>query len=60
VAAPSVFNDLFKGYVPVDRVIAESVPVFARFEAEFTEGETYGDFCHRVGVEELAGILAPA
>ena len=48
-------NVEFKDYVPYDRVVAELVPVFARFKAERHDGESFGDFCDRVGVEELAG-----
>ena len=54
------FNVPLKDCVPADRVVAGLVPVFARFGAEFTEGETFGDFCDRVGVETLAGTLTPA
>ena len=48
-------NVEFKDYVPFDQVVAELVPVFARFKAERQNGETFGDFCDRIGVEELAG-----
>jgi len=48
-------NIEFKDYVPFDQVAAELAPVFARFKAERQAGETFGDFCYRVGVEELAG-----
>ena len=53
-------NVEFKDYVPIGQVAAELAPVFARFKAERLVGETFGDFCHRVGVEELAGAPAPA
>ena len=53
-------NVEFKDYVPFDRVVAELVPVFARFKAERLDGETFGDFCDRIGVEELAGAASPA
>ena len=53
-------NVEFKDYVPFDRVVAELVPVFVRFKAERRAGESFGDFCHRVGVEELAGEPSPA
>jgi len=51
-------NTEFKDYVPYDRVVAELVPVFSRFKAERDEGESFGDFCDRVGVEELARALS--
>jgi sulfite reductase (ferredoxin) len=53
-------NVEYKDYVPVDQVAAELAAVFARFKAERHDGETFGDFCHRVGVEELAGAASPA
>ena len=48
-------NVEFKDYVPYDQIVAELRPVFARFKAERLDGETFGDFCDRLGVEELAG-----
>ncbi|HEY2154615.1 MAG TPA: NADPH-dependent assimilatory sulfite reductase hemoprotein subunit [Isosphaeraceae bacterium] len=53
-------NVEFKDYVPFDRVVDELVPVLARYRAERAEGETFGDFCHRVGVEALAGVPSEA
>jgi sulfite reductase (ferredoxin) len=53
-------NVEFKDYVPFDRVVPELVPVFARFKAERQGVETFGDFCHRVGVESLAEEPTPA
>ena len=47
-------NVEFKDYVPFDRVAAELAPIFARFKAERHASEPFGDFCHRIGVEELA------
>ena len=49
-------NVEFKDYVPFDQVVPELVPVLARYKAARTDGETFGDFCHRVGVEDLAGV----
>jgi sulfite reductase (ferredoxin) len=53
-------NVEYKDYVPIDRVVAELSPVLARFKAERLDNETFGDFCHRLGVEELAGVASPA
>jgi sulfite reductase (ferredoxin) len=53
-------NVEFKDYVPYDQVVAELLPVFTRFKAERAGGETFGDFCDRVGVDELARSLAPS
>jgi sulfite reductase (ferredoxin) len=52
-------NIEFKDYVPFDRVVAELVPVFSRFKAERQDDESFGDFCARLGVEELARSSAP-
>jgi len=52
-------NVEFKDYVPFDRVVSELVPVFVRFKAERQDGESFGDFCDRVGVEALAGEPEP-
>jgi sulfite reductase (ferredoxin) len=51
-------NVEFKDYVPFDRVVAELAPVLARYKAERLPDETFGDFCDRIGVEELAGAAA--
>jgi sulfite reductase (ferredoxin) len=51
-------NVEFKDYVPYDRVVAELVPVLVRFKEERLEEESFGDFCDRVGVEELARAAA--
>jgi sulfite reductase (ferredoxin) len=47
-------NVMFKDYVPYDQVVAELVRVLSRFKAEREDGESFGDFCDRIGVEELA------
>jgi sulfite reductase (ferredoxin) len=52
-------NVIFKDYVPYDQVVDELVPVFSRFKSERFNGESFGDFCHRIGVEALAGEPLP-
>ena len=52
-------NTEFKDYVPYDQVVAELVPVFGRFKAERNGGESFGDFCDRIGVTELARSASP-
>jgi len=47
-------NTEFKDYVPYDQVVAELVPVLTRFKAERNDGESFGDFCDRIGTVELA------
>lgn len=51
-------NIEYKDYVPMDKVVSELAPVFARFKTERQAGETFGDYCQRVGVEELAASLS--
>jgi sulfite reductase (ferredoxin) len=47
-------NVEFKDYVPCDRVVAELAPVLARYKTERLPDEALGDFCDRIGVEDLA------
>lgn len=46
-------NVLYKDMVPAEEVVSTLVPVFTYFKHERTPGETFGDFCHRKGMEEL-------
>jgi sulfite reductase (ferredoxin) len=48
----------FKDYVPHDQVVPMLVPVFQRFQSQRQNGETFGEFCARIGVEDLAGSHA--
>ncbi len=47
-------NAIYKDYVPFDRIVAELRPVFQRFIQDREQGESLGDYCHRVGVETLS------
>jgi sulfite reductase (ferredoxin) len=47
-------NTLYKDLVPAEEVVSTLVPVLAYFKHERAPSETFGDFCHRKGVEELA------
>ncbi len=53
-------NIEFKDYVPFDRIVPELLPVFQRFQSERMDGESFGDFCDRIGVEELARASSAA
>jgi sulfite reductase (ferredoxin) len=53
-------NVEYKDYIPFDRVVAELVPVFTRYKTDRLPNEAFGDFCNRIGVEELAGVPSPA
>jgi sulfite reductase (ferredoxin) len=46
-------NFVYKDMVPHEEVVASLVPVLAYFKHSREEGETLGDFCHRVGQESL-------
>jgi sulfite reductase (ferredoxin) len=39
--------------VPRDRLVAAVRPLFERYRDERLDGERFGDFCHRVGIEAL-------
>lgn len=47
-------NFIYKDSVPDEEVVPTLVPVFAYFKQERKPGETFGDFCHRKGQEDLA------
>ncbi len=46
-------NFIYKDLVPEEDVIAELVPLFAYFKAARLPHESFGDFCHRQGLEAL-------
>jgi sulfite reductase (ferredoxin) len=52
-------NVEFKDYVPYDRIVAQLRPVFVRFKAERRDGESFGDFCDRIGAAELSRAGSP-
>ena len=39
--------------VPADEVVRELAAVFAYFKQDRENGETFGDFCHRKGMEDI-------
>jgi len=44
----------FKDMVQKDEIVPTLTPVFERFKLERINGESFGDFCHRLGKDELA------
>jgi sulfite reductase (ferredoxin) len=52
-------NVEYKDYVPYDQVVPELVAVLTRFKAERVGEESFGEFCARIGVEELARAASP-
>jgi sulfite reductase (ferredoxin) len=52
----------YKDMVPKDEIVPTLVPVFLRYKTDRQGGESFGDFCHRVGkesLEALAGVPMP-
>ncbi len=46
-------NVQYKDMVPAEELVSTLVPVLAYFKQDRQAGETFGDFCHRKGVENL-------
>ncbi|MCA9248630.1 MAG: NADPH-dependent assimilatory sulfite reductase hemoprotein subunit [Planctomycetales bacterium] len=46
-------NTLYKDLVPAEEVVTSLIDVFKYFKADRKPGESFGDFCHRKGVEDL-------
>ena len=44
---------IYKDMVPKDEIVPLLLPVFERFKRDRVNGESFGDFCHRVGKEAL-------
>ncbi len=47
-------NQLYKDLVPLEEIVPTLVPVFVAFKQHRLDRETFGDFCDRVGNEQLA------
>jgi len=45
---------IFRDMVPKDDIVPSLVPVFERFKLERIDGESFGDFCYRLGKSALA------
>jgi sulfite reductase (ferredoxin) len=50
---------IYKDLVPDDVVVQEMISVFAAYKANRRSGESFGEFCTRVGKDELA-VMADA
>ncbi len=46
-------NFIYKDLVPAEEVSSTLVPLLVYFKSERAPGETFGDFCHRKGLEDL-------
>ncbi|MEI8374607.1 MAG: NADPH-dependent assimilatory sulfite reductase hemoprotein subunit [Planctomycetota bacterium] len=48
---------LYRDGVPLEQLVATLVAVLGYFKQHHKEGETLGDFCHRVGCKEITAAL---
>jgi sulfite reductase (ferredoxin) len=46
-------NFIYQDLVPTDQVVPALVPALKYFKESRENGESFGDFCHRVGKEDL-------
>ena len=44
---------IFKDLVPFESIVSTLKPMFVAFKTDQTENESFGDFCTRVGNEQL-------
>jgi sulfite reductase (ferredoxin) len=51
-------NFLLKDLVPRADLLPTLLPLFRQFKETRQAGETFGDFCHRLGAEKLLAIVA--
>lgn len=49
-------NKLYKDLVPMDAIVPTLLPILTYFRDARREGETFGDFCVRVGFSELEAL----
>lgn len=45
---------IFEDLVPFEELVPKLIPVLERFQSEGHDGESFGDFCHRLGPAALA------
>jgi sulfite reductase (ferredoxin) len=46
-------NFIYKDLVPAEEVVSTLVPLFVYFKSARNENESFGDFCHRKGADDL-------
>lgn len=49
---------IYKDLVPGEEIASTLSPVLGLYKAEREEGESFGDFCHRIGLEDLQAKVA--
>ncbi|GAB6185302.1 NADPH-dependent assimilatory sulfite reductase hemoprotein subunit [Thermopirellula anaerolimosa] len=52
-------GQIYQDVVPLDAVVPTLVPVLRLFAANRLPGESFGDFCHRLGMEAIRAACAP-
>lgn len=52
-------NFQLKDLVPRGEIIATLEPLLRRFKEERRPGESFGDYCHRLGAEHARALIAP-
>lgn len=50
-------NFIYQDMIPEEDVVKSLVPVFTYYKSARQDGETLGDFCHRVGKEDLLAFV---
>jgi sulfite reductase (ferredoxin) len=51
-------NFIYRDAVPTDQIVATLLPLLAYFKQDRHDGETFGDFCHRKGLDDLSAWAA--
>jgi len=46
-------NAIYKDLIPLSQIVTVLRPVFLYFKQSRQAGESFGDFCNRMGIEEL-------
>lgn len=49
-------NFLYRDLVPRDQIVPTLVPLLERFSTERQDGESFGEYCQRLGVENLQSV----
>ena len=49
---------IYKDQVPLDEIVPELTPVFESFRDGRNNGESFGDYCDRIGADALQGAVA--
>lgn len=53
----SRLNFVLKDLVPLDQIVPTLTPLLEDFKKNRTAGESFGDYCHRSGVDKLRALL---